>query len=359
MAKKTIAASNTQTLYSNIQKIIEEARNSAYRAANFAMVQAYWHIGKLIVEEEQKGKQRAEYGTALLKELSIRLTKDYGKGFDVSNLWHMRNFYQTFKKTDALRRELSWTHYRLLLRVERNDARAFYLQESIDCNWSTRTLERQINSLYFERMVMTRKEGRSMVKAEAESKKEIMQAKDIIKDPYVLEFLDLKANTHFYEQELEQAIIDKLQEFLLELGKGFCFVGRQYRIKTEHQDFYIDLVFYNYILKCFLLIDLKTGKLSHQDVGQMDMYVRMFEDKVRQQSDNPTIGLILCTEKDHTIVKYSLLKESKQIFASKYKTYLPSEKQLQQEIEREREEVEREKRLQLTSSQEKKKRKTR
>jgi predicted nuclease of restriction endonuclease-like (RecB) superfamily len=353
MTKKNIPVKSVETLYNNVKQIIEEARNTVYRAANFAMVQAYWHIGKLIIEEEQNGKQRAEYGSSLLKELSARLTKEYGKGFDESNLRHMRNFYTVYQKQDAVRPELTWTHYRLLLRVERNDAREFYMQESIESNWSTRTLERQINSLYFERMVMTRKEGRPLVKAEAEGKKEIMQAKDIIKDPYVLEFLNLKSNTDFYEQEVEQAIIDKLQDFLLELGKGFSFVGRQYRIRTEHQDFYIDLVFYNYILKCFLLIDLKTGKLTHQDVGQMDMYVRMFEDKVKQKNDNPTIGLILCTEKDKTIVKYSLLNDSKQIFASKYKTYLPSEKELKQEIAREREIVEMEKRLLLKSDNKK------
>lgn len=357
MSKEKSPSKTIETLYSNIKQVIEEARNTVYRAANFAMVQAYWHIGKLIIEEEQSGKQRAEYGKERIEKLSEKLSSEYGKGFNSSNLWYMRQFYSTFEKLHALRGELSWTHYRLLLKIERADTRTFYMQESIECNWSTRTLERQINSLYFERMVMTRKEGRPLVKAEAESKKEIMQAKDIIKDPYVLEFLDLKSNTDFYEKELEQGLIDKLQEFLLELGKGFSFVGRQHRIKTEHQDFYIDLVFYNYILKCFLLIDLKAGKLSHQDVGQMDMYVRMFEDKVKQENDNPTIGLILCSEKDNTVVKYSLLNNSKQLFASRYKTYLPTEKQLKQEIEREREIVEREKRLQLKLENKKTKKK--
>lgn len=258
----------------------------------------------------------------------------------------MRQFYSVFEKSHALRGELSWTHYRLLLKVEREDARAFYMQESIECNWSTRTLERQVNSLYFERMVMTkRKKGKMLVKAEAEEKKEIMEAKNIIKDPYVLDFLNLKTNTRFYEHELEQAIIDKLQEFLLELGKGFCFVARQQRVSLEGDHFFIDLVFYNYILKCFLLIDLKTGKLTHQDVGQMDMYVRIFEESIRQENDNPTIGLILCAEKNNTVVKYSLLNDSKQIFASKYKTFLPTEKQLKEEIKREREAIEMEKSL--------------
>jgi len=346
MARKSIVESVVEKLYSKVKQVIEEARNTAYHAANFAMVQAYWHIGKLIVEEEQSGKQRAEYGETLIKQLSKKLTLKYGKGFTETNLKYMRQFYSSFKKSHSLRGELSWTHYRLLLKVERTDAKAFYMQEIISGNWNTRTLERQINSLYFERMIMTGKEGKPLLKAEAESKKKVMQAEDIIKDPYVLDFLNLKSNTSFYEQELEQAIIDKLQEFLLELGKGFSFVARQYRLSTgAGKHFYADLVFYNYILKCFLVIDLKVGELTHQDIGQMDMYVRYFEDQIRQENDNPTIGLILCTEKDKTIVKYSLLNDSKQIFASQYKTYLPTEKQLKQEIAREREIVEMEKRL--------------
>ena len=345
MAKSITPKIRIEALYRNIQQIIEEARNNAYRAANFAMVQAYWYIGELIIEEEQSGKQRAEYGEEVIKQLSERLTKFYGKGFAERNLWYMKQFYQTWPKVNALRSELSWTHYRLLLKVEKNDARVFYMQEAIEGNWSTRTMERQINSLYYERIALTQKKGKALVKAESESKKETMQPSDIIKDPYVLEFLNLKPNIDFYEKELEQALIDKLQEFLLELGKGFSFVSRQYRMTAEDEEFYIDLVFYNYILKCFLLIDLKAGKLTHQDVGQMDMYVRMFEEKVRQESDNPTIGLILCSEKNNAVVKYSLLKESKQIFTSKYQLYLPTEKQLQKEIETARELVEIEKRL--------------
>jgi len=345
MAKKNIPVTNIERLYNQVKQIIEEARNTVYRTANFEMVQSYWRVGQLIIEEEQNGKQRADYGKALLKDLSKRLFNDYGKGFDESNLRHMRAFYAINPIQDALRPELSWTHYRLLLKVEKEIARTFYVTEAIAGNWSTRTLERQINSLYYERMIMTRTEGRPLVKAEAESKKEEMHATDIIKDPYVLEFLDLKPNPDFYEKELEQAIIDKLQEFLLELGKGFCFVSRQHRISAEHEHFYVDLVFYNYILKCFLLIDLKTGKLTHQDIGQMDMYVRYFEAEVKQENDNPTIGLILCAEKNRALAKYSLLSDSKQIFASKYKTYLPTEEELQLEIGRELEIVEMEKRL--------------
>jgi predicted nuclease of restriction endonuclease-like (RecB) superfamily len=346
MPRKIATGNKVQTLYSSIRQIIDEARSKVYRAANFAMVQAYWQIGKLIVEEEQKGQGRAEYGEELIEKLAARLSLDYGKGFNSTNLWYMRQFYTKFEKFHALRGELSWTHYRLLLKVDREDAKDFYLQESIDGNWSTRTLERQINSLYFERMMLTPARKRGLIKKEADSKKEMAQASDIIKDPYVLEFLNLKSKAGFYEHELEQAIIDKLQDFLLELGKGFCFVARQYRLTVDaRKHFYADLVFYNYILKCFVVIDLKVGELTHQDIGQMDMYVRYFEDQVKQKGDNPTIGLILCSEKNKTIVKYSLLSESKQIFASKYKTYLPTEKQLVQEIKRERDLVETEQRL--------------
>lgn len=343
MAKNNTPSTLT-TLYDTINQIIEQARNTVYRTANFTMVQAYWNIGKSIVEEEQKGKERAEYGQELIKQLAKKLSKKHGRGFTETNLKYMRQFYQYFEKSHALRDQLSWTHYRLLLKVKNDQARNFYLQESIECNWSTRTLERQIGNLYYDRMLMSK--NPQVVKEEATEKQITAEAQDIIKDPYVLEFLGLKDNTDFRENELEQAIIDKLQDFLLELGKGFAFVGRQYRLTAgANNHFYADLVFYNYILKCFLIIDLKTKPLTHQDIGQMDMYVRYFEDKIKQESDNPTIGLILCTEKNETIVKYSLLNESKQIFASKYMTYLPTEQELKKEIEREIIQIEQEKNL--------------
>lgn len=346
MAENRHVSSEFDTLYNTINQIIEEARNTVYRTANFTMVQAYWNIGKTIVEEEQNGKERAEYGQELIKQLSKKLTKKHGKGFTETNLKYMRQFYQIFEKSHSLRDQLSWTHYRLLLKVENDRARQFYMQESIDCNWSTRSLERQIGNLYYERMLMSK--NTDVVKDEALEKTTQQEAKDIIKDPYVLDFLGLKDNTNFRENELEQAIIDKLHGFLLELGKGFAFVGRQYRLTTETgKHFYADLVFYNYILKCFLIIDLKAEPLTHQDIGQMDMYVRYFEDKIKQENDNPTIGLILCTEKDNTVVKYSLLNESKQIFASKYMTYLPTEQELKKEIERERIQIEQEKNLDI------------
>jgi predicted nuclease of restriction endonuclease-like (RecB) superfamily len=322
--------------YQDIKKILSEARNKAYTAVNFAMVEGYWNVGRRIVEEEQKGKYRAQYGTKLLENLSRKLTNDFGKGFDPTNLWNMRKFYLTFPILDAVRQELRWTHYRFLLRVENENARNIYLAECAQAHWSTRQLERQINSFYYERLLASK--NRLPVKREADERANQLKAapEEQIKDPYVLEFLGLREMPHLRESQLEQALIDHLQKFLLELGRGFSFVARQMRISTETQHFYIDLVFYNYLLKCFVIIDLKTSKLTHQDIGQMDMYVRIFEDKIKQTGDNPTIGIILCTKKDETIVKYSVLKGSKKLFASQYKLYLPSEKELKDEIEREK-----------------------
>ncbi|MDI6808884.1 MAG: PDDEXK nuclease domain-containing protein [Candidatus Eisenbacteria bacterium] len=344
-----------QEFYRGVAEILHNARRSAYRAINFAMVEAYWKVGRMIVEEEQQGREKAEYGRGLLKELSTRLTQDFGKGFGESNLRYIRQFYLTFPICDALRHkssthsapigseilhalrgELRWTHYRLLMRVEEPKARTWYMNEAADQNWSTRALERQINSLYYERLLASR-DKRPVQEEAREKTSALAQApKDFVRDPYVLEFLGIPDTHQFRESELEQAIIGKLQAFMLELGKGFAFVCRQYRISTETTDFFVDLVFYNFLLKCFVLIDLKTGGLTHQDIGQMDMYVRLFEDKVKGAEDNPTVGIILCTAKDETVVRYSVLKESKQLFASKYKLYLPSEKELIDEIERER-----------------------
>lgn len=327
--------------YQSVAEILRAARANAYRAVNFAMVEAYWNVGRMIVEEEQRGKERAEYGAALIKNLSSRLSEEFGKGFTESNLWNFRQFYLAFPgqgsrspKLYALRRELTWTHYRLLMRVEKPTARDWYLKEAADQNWSTRALERQINALYFERLLVSR--DKAPVIEEMREKTAPPAPQDFIKDPYVLEFLGIPGSHEFRESELEQAIIGKLQAFMLELGKGFAFVARQRRISTETKDFFVDLVFYNYILKCFVLIDLKTGELTHQDIGQMDMYVRLFEDTVKGADDNPTVGIILCTEKDHTVVKYSVLNENRQLFASKYMLYLPTEDALREELERER-----------------------
>ncbi len=324
---------SVDAVYSGIKKILEEARSTAYRAVNFSMVQAYWNIGRVIVEEEQKGKTKAEYGKYLIKELSLKLTKDYGKGFTERNLWYTRNFYLIFPKVNALRAELTWTHYRLLLSVENENARKFYLNEAAEAGWSTRQLERQVNSFYYERLLSS-KDKKPLVD-EADRNASTARPEDLIKDPYVLEFLNLKENRLLLEKELETELLGKLHEFLLELGKGFSFVARQYRISAGNDHFYIDLVFYNYILKCFLLIDLKIGKLTHKDIGQMDFYVRYFEDNIKVEGDNSTIGMILCSEKNETIVKYSVLNENKQMFASRYKLYLPTEEELARELRHE------------------------
>ncbi|MCC6410702.1 MAG: DUF1016 family protein [Saprospiraceae bacterium] len=321
---------NLETLYQQIRETLDHARHRTYAAVNFAMVESYWEIGRLIVEEEQNGKERADYGQYLISELAVRLTKEVGKGFTETNLKYMRLFYQSFPIRHAVRDELTWTHYRLLTKVENENARQFYLTEAISAHWSTRQLERQINSFYYERMLVSREKQQMRLD---ENKKELpRQPIDLIKDPYVLEFLGLKDFSNFSEKELEQALIDKLQVFMLELGKGFAFVARQFRISTETKHFYVDLVFYNIPLKCYVLIDLKIAELEHADIGQMDMYVRLFEDKMRGLGDNPTVGIILCTEKDETIVRYSVLKDNEQLFASQYKLYLPTEAELAAEI---------------------------
>ncbi|HBC85812.1 MAG TPA: DUF1016 domain-containing protein [Lentisphaeria bacterium] len=326
----------------SVMEILRNARHKVYRSINFTMVEAYWNIGRMILEEEQQGRKRAGYGEFLIKNLSARLTEEFGHGYTEANLKNFRQFYVTFSSSSdckisyALRSELRWTHYRLLMRVEKPDARNWYMKEAADQNWSTRALERQINSLYYERLLLSHK--KTPVKKEAKEKTALLcpAPSDFIRDPYVLEFLGIPDAHPFRESDVEEAIIGKLQSFMLELGRGFAFVARQKRISTETKDFFIDLLFYNYILKCFVIIDLKTGELTHQDIGQMDMYVRYFEDKIRGSGDSPTIGIILCTEKDETVVKYSVLKGSKQLFASKYKLYLPTEQELKEEISREK-----------------------
>ena len=321
------------SIYKEIKSILEQARNKVYKVANSAMVQAYWNIGRVIVEK-QGGNNKAEYGAALIKNLSKKMTKEFGKGFTVANLKNMRQFYLIFQKSYALRSELTWTHYRLLMRVENENARNFYIEECIKSNWSTRQLERQITTLFYERLLSSKdkeKVSKEIYKLEPQIKK----AEDIIKDPYVLEFLGLPENTNFLEKNLEQALIDHLQKFLLELGRGFSFVARQKRITFDGRHFYIDLVFYNYLLKCFVLIDLKVGDLTHQDLGQMQMYVHYFEEEMMNEGDNPPIGIVLCADKSDSIVKYTLSKNETQVFASKYKAYLPSEEELLSEIEKE------------------------
>ena len=323
------------TLFHSISELIQQARQQVLRSVNTAMVQTYWHIGKIIVEHEQQGESRAAYGKQQLQQLSGRLTAEFGKGFDERNLRNMRQFYAAYPIRDALRTELSWTHYRTLIRLENPSARDWYTQEAITENWSARALERQIGVLYYERLLASKDRPPVEAEAQAHTMALSMSPQDYLRDPYLLDFLNLESG-HYLEADLERGIINNLQQFLLELGKGFAFVERQQRIKTDDGDYFIDLVFYNFHLKCFLLIDLKLHKLSHQDVGQMDMYVRLYEEQKRRPDDNPTIGLILCSENNHTVAKYSVLKDSQQLFASKYLTELPSEAELKQELERER-----------------------
>lgn len=321
-----------QKFYEGIKNILITARNKVYQTANFAMVEAYWNIGKSIIEE-QGGNEKAEYGTGLLKELSKQMTQDFGKGFTVTNLKYMRQFYLTFPNGHALRDELSWTHYRLLMRVDNEKARNFYLEEAVKAQWSTRQLERQINTLFYERLLSSH--DRQGVAAEIQMLEPTKKPEDIIRDPYVLEFLGLHPNDDFYESDLEQALITHLQRFLLELGRGFSFVSRQKRITFDGRHFRIDLVFYNYILKCFVLIDLKLGDLTHQDLGQMQMYVHYYERELMNEGDNPPIGIVLCASKSDSIVKYTLPEKETQIFASKYKLYLPTEEELRRELNQE------------------------
>ncbi|PQA93432.1 Predicted nuclease of restriction endonuclease-like (RecB) superfamily, DUF1016 family [Chryseobacterium piscicola] len=311
------------SLFQSVKEIISQARERVFRVANSALLLTYWQIGQLIVEDEQQGKDRAEYGKFVLKNLSKKLTLEFGKGFDESNLRNMRSFFHSFPIRDAVRHELSWTHYRLLLRQENEQKKNYYLNESIQNNWSSRDLKRQINSLAYERVLQHKKSP-------------VENIHSILKDPYIFEFFGLKPDEKISEREIESGIIDHIQKFLLEFGKGFAFVARQQHISTDTSDFYIDLVFYNYILKCFVIIDLKTGELSHQDIGQIDMYVRMYDDLKRSEGDNPTIGILLCSEKDETIVKYSVLNDKNNLFASKYLLYLPKEEELKQIIEQDR-----------------------
>jgi predicted nuclease of restriction endonuclease-like (RecB) superfamily len=327
-------------LLDSLRQLIADSRQQVLRAVDSVQVHTYWHIGRHIVEFEQGGAQRAAYGQRLLPQLGQTLAAEFGRGFDTTNLRHMRAFYQAFPIRDALRRELSWTHYRLLLRVDGVEARQWYVQEAAAQNWSTRALERQIGSLYYERLLLS--QDKVAVTSEAQANMAAMEQspRAFVRDPVMLEFLGLPDTGRLLEAKLESALMDKLQHFLMELGKGFAFVARQQRISTETQDFYIDLVFYNYLLKCFVLIDLKTGPLTHQDVGQMDMYVRMYDDLRRGEGDNPTVGILLCGSKDKSVVRYSVLNGSEQLFASKYRLVLPSEEDLRLELQRDREEIE-------------------
>ncbi len=328
----------TEGLLQSLRELIQGARQKALRAVDAVQVQTCWEIGRHIVEFEQGGAARAEYGTRLLLILAESLAREFGRGFDATNLRHMRVFYQAFPIRDALRPELSWTHYRTLLKANSEVARSWYMAEAATQGWTTRVLERQINTLYYERLLAT--SDRPAVEQEAVSAAASLQTpRDFVRDPVMLEFLGLPGVGRMLEGDLERALLDNLQAFLLELGRGFAFVGRQYKLSTETKDFYVDLVFYNFLLKCFVLFDLKSGELTHQDIGQMDMYVRMMDDLKRGADDNPTVGIILCAQKDASVVRYSVLHENEQMFASRYKLVLPSEEELRAELERERDQL--------------------
>ena len=363
---ESIVESNTSYI-SDIKSILSSARSKAYYAINFAMVEAYWQIGRRIVEEEQHGKERADYGTYIVKMLSKELTAEFGKGFSERSIWQFRQFYQMFPEFEIMRtplaqshnidnnqntivrtlsaqlelssslQKLNWAQIQRIMRVSNPDARAYYIKETAENMWSYRTLDRNISTLYYQRLLSS--QIKDPVIAEMEEKtREYQQDKlEFIKNPSVLEFLALPNNSGYTESQLEQAINDDMQKFLLELGKGFAFVARQQLIRTETQDFYIDLVFYNYLLKCFVIIELKTHTITHKDIGQLDMYVRMYDNLKRKDNDNPTIGILLCTETDQTIAQYSVLNENKQLFASKYMEYLPTEEELGKEILRQKE----------------------
>ena len=322
-------------LLSSLSELIRHSREKALRMVDTLQVQTCWNMGRHIIEYEQAGAARAEYGKQLLPTLAKALTAEFGKGFDASNLRYMRLFYQAFPNCDALRHELSWTHYRTLLRVESEHTRQWYMNEAATLNWSTRALERQIGTLYYERLLVS--QDRPVLKQEAASNLAPLNKspREFVRDPVLLEFLGMPTAAGLLETGLEQALVNHLQGFLLELGKGFAFVARQQRISTESKDFYVDLVFYNYLLKCFVIFDLKRGELTHQDIGQMDMYVRLYDDLKRGSEDSPTVGIILCAQKDASVVRYSVLHGNEQLFASKYTLILPTEDQLRAELDRE------------------------
>ena len=317
------------SLFEQIKNVLDEARRQVARSVNTTIVKAYWQVGKYIVEYEQQGKGRAEYGKGVIKNLSTRLMKEYGSGFTATNLKIMRQFYLYYPKGHALRDQLTWTHWRALLTVQDETARNYYLQECVAGNWSTRQLERQINTMYYERMLASR--DKNAVRAEIkQTAPRTLQPREIIHDPFILEFLGIRQGEHFLEGDLEQMLISKLQHFLLELGRGYSFVARQKRISFGDKHFYIDLVFYNIPARCYVLIDLKIDELTHQDLGQMQMYVNYYTRELMNPGDNPPVGIVLCAEKNDAVVRYTLPEGENQIFAAKYMTYLPTQEEIRQ-----------------------------
>jgi predicted nuclease of restriction endonuclease-like (RecB) superfamily len=328
---------NVQPLFEQVRLVIDQAQQQFRHTVNDLMVQSYWHIGRLIIEDEQGGVARAEYGKQTLNHLSKKLSAEYGKGFSPQSLWNFRQFYVEFPILSTAWRELRWSHYKILMRVKDPAARDWYANEAISQGWNVAALDRQVSTLFYERLLSSqdqnalRTEAATLIQQYAPS-----DPRDFIRDPYILEFIGAQPSATLYEKELESNLIQQLQTFLLELGKGFAFVARQKQLRVEGEVYFVDLVFYNYLLKCFLLVDLKVGKLTHQDVGQMDMYVRIFEEQYRGADDNPTLGLILCSERNEAVAKYSLLTDSQQLFASRYRAFLPTEAELQAELQRDR-----------------------
>lgn len=322
-------------IVNDIRRIIDESRYAAFGAVNSIAVQTYWNIGKKIVEEEQHGQDRADYGKRLIRQLSDELTKEYGNAFSKRNLDYYRKFYICFRDyeiVNACVHNLTWTHFRRVLAVASQESREWYIREASEQQWSTRELDRNISTQYYERLLSNQRKGLPLSKTVSEKADPL----EYIKSPVVAEFLGFHNNSDYNESQLEQALIDNLEKFIMELGKGFAFVERQKHIVTETGDFYIDLVFYNYRMKCFVLFELKTHKLSHQDIGQIDMYVRMYDDTVKDENDNPTVGVLLCTDTDSTIAKYSVLNDNDRLFAAKYMAFMPTQEELQQEIERQK-----------------------
>lgn len=332
MKEKNTPIASAMNLIKDIKQIIETGRATAYSTVNATMIATYWNIGRRIVEEEQQGKERAEYGKELIKMLARELTMEYGSGFSERYLAYFRKFYITIPNLSILQtrlQNLKWSHILTTLRVEDEVARRWYLENASKQMWSVRTLSRNISTQYYERHFHQ--------PILAENEQQIPTKEEILKSPFIAEFLGFKPDESFSERDLESSIIAHLKDFLMEMGHGFAFMARQQHIRTDAEDYFIDLVFYNVILKCYVLVDLKVGKITHQDVGQMDMYVRMYDELKRTEGDNPTIGIVLCSETDADIARYSILKGNEQLFASKYKLYLPTEEQLRREIERQKE----------------------
>lgn len=323
--------------FENIKKLVINSRNKVYSAVNTEMLNLYWNIGKVIMEIQQ-GDERASYGDAVLDKLSKKLTNEFGKGFSKRNLERMRKFYICFPIATTLSSQLGWSHYLEIIKIDEKAKRKFYLNECINSKWSVRELQRQIGSLLYERLVLSN--DKNKILELAEKGHELKTGKDLVKDPFVLEFLDIKENTEYLESDLEKNILEHLKELLLELGKGFMFVGSQVRLTLEEDHFYPDLVFYNRLLKCFVIIDLKIGKVTHQDIGQMQMYVNYYDREIKNDDENPTVGILLSTLKNKTVVKYTLPENNKNIFSSQYKLHLPTEQELIDAVEEEKKNLE-------------------